>query len=703
MPLLPMQQSFLWHSLQVESASSILQLRCTFHGNIDINQLQSAWTQVLQKHQALRSSVHWESVNNPIQVVHKHVNSNISLIKTSSTSGDDEGLSQYLESDSKEKLDLTNAPAYRIALGQIHDDTYELIWTVSHVLLDGWSCAVVISDWVKIYSQLMSGQEIPTTPRLLLQEYTRWIGRQDRQAMLDYWDRYLPQNIQLSSEAFQQSTTTATNTSKPASCQESLSPQEFHNLQQKLRQAGLSLGTVLQAAFATVLHSRNSEKPVVIGTTVSGRQIDLPKSDERVGMLTNLIPVSVEFDSGISIHDWLKLIQARFFSSLPYAHTSMTDVLSLRPTQSALYDCLLVLENQPVVLSTPEVEVSNFHSGIISEFAMTLIAVPGSDLQLDFRYHKDIFKHTEMELLLRQCKNLLLSLPSSFSDPVSSLNQYKRINAPLNTDVTACNTEVDNDVPGNNEPDELVKPVLERKLRDLWSRILKNKDIQVSDNFFDLGGTSLQAVMLFEQIEKDLGIQLSATTLFRAPTIADIVTLIETDQPDSAWSSIIGINASGKKTPLFIPFEEADMLLYRHLCDELGLDQPVYGLKVPVNALPVDELIETLVHHVKTIQPNGPYQVAGLSGSGMLAWRIAQKLQAQGNKVAMLALLDSYGPAFPRLLPPFTRLKQVSIQLMQKFALIAKQIIKRITRMLLAPLSSVKPFATGGCARPVTI
>ncbi len=581
-PLLPMQQSFLWHSLQVESAYSVLQLRCTFHGNIDINQLQSAWTKVVQKHQALRSSVHWESVKNPVQVVHKKVNSDITLIKCSSTPGNDEDLTQYLERDRNEKLDLTKAPAYRIALSQTDDNTCELIWSLSHVLLDGWSCAVVISHWVKVYSQLMSDKELPTTPELPLHEYTRWIGRQDKDETLKYWDRYLPTDIQLLSKTVQESKTNTTNASQQGSCQENLSPQEYHDLQQQLRQAGLSLGTLLQAAFATVLHYGSSKNSAVFGTTVSGRQIDLPHAEQRVGMLTNVMPVRVDFDSGISIQEWLKSIQARFFSSLPHAHVSMMEVLTLRPTQSALYDCLLVLENQPVVQSTPELEVVNFHSGIISEFPLTLIAVPGSELQLDIRYRKDSFKKTDMETLLSQFKKLILGLPLSLSGPVSSLSQYKWINAPVYIDTAASNTEAVDEVSGNIEPDELVKPVLEQKLRDLWSRILNNKNILVSDNFFDIGGTSLQAIMLFEEIEKSLGLQLSPTTLFHAPTIADIATLIETDQPDSTWSSIVGVNTSGEKTPLFIPFELEDMLIYRHLCDELGPDQPVYGLKAPV-------------------------------------------------------------------------------------------------------------------------
>jgi len=687
--LLPMQESFLWHSLQVDAASSVLQLRCTFRGNIALEHLKLAWGKVVQKHQSLRSSIHWETVKKPIQVIHKQVPNDIRLINAISESDNDNALTKFLKQDRNQKLDLTTAPAYRIALFQTRADTCEVIWTLSHVLLDGWSCAVVVNDWVKIYSDLMLEDESVTTPGYSLSEYRRWIGRQDKQAMLDYWDGYLPPEIQLCAEAFQASKPADNIGLQPGFCRAVVSQEEFAALQQSLRQAGLSLGTALQAAFATVLHARDSEMPVVFGTTVSGRHVDLPQMESRVGMLTNLIPVSVEFDRGVSVQAWLTSLQARFFSALPHAHASMADVLSLRPELSTLYDCLLVLENQPSVISTPELEVSDFYSGIISEFALTLIAVPGADLQLDVRYRKDDFRHDDMELLLHQCKNLLLGLPSSLSEPISWLNQYKQIEGIADTTVTADDTDRTIETKPDSEPDELVVPVLERKLWEIWSGILKTKNITLNDDFFELGGTSLQAMMLFDQIETKLGIRLPPITLFRAPTIADITALIESDQPDSVWSNIVGVNTAGTKVPIFIPFEQVDMLGFGPLCAELGADQPVYGLRFPENVAPTDELIETLVTHIKTLQPHGPYQLAGLSGAGMLAWRVAQNLQGRGNKVAMLALLDSYGPAYPRLLSPFARLSQVATYVACVFASKAKNAITRFTSMLSAPVSSV--------------
>jgi len=671
-----------------------LQLRCTFRGNISIEHLKLAWGKVVQKHQSLRSSIHWESVKKPIQVIHKQVPNDISLINAISDSGNDNALAQYLKQDRGQKLDLTTAPAYRIALFQTRADTCEVIWTLSHVLLDGWSCAVVVNDWVKIYSDLVLQDESVTTPGYLLSEYTRWIGSQDKQAMLDYWDGYLPPEIQLCAEAFQASKPADKLGSQPGFCRAVVSQEEFGALQQSLRQAGLSLGTVLQAAFATVLHARDSEMPVVFGTTVSGRQVDLPQTENRVGMLTNLMPVSVEFDRGVSVQAWLTSVQARFFSALPHAHASMADVQSLRPEISSLYDCLLVLENQPSVISTTVLEVSDFYSGIISEFALTLIAVPGADLQLDFRYRKDDFRHDDMELLLHQCKNLLLGLPSSLSEPISWLNQYKRIEGITDTVVATHDTDANIETEPDSEPDELVVPVLERKLWEIWSGILKTRHITSNDDFFELGGTSLQAMMLFDQIETKLGIRLPPITLFRAPTIADITALIESDQPDSVWSNIVGVNTSGSKVPIFIPFEQVDMLGFGPLCAELGPDQPVYGLRFPENMAPTDELIETLVTHIKTLQPHGPYQLAGLSGAGMLAWRVAQHLQGRGNKVAMLALLDSYGPAYPRLLPPFVRLSQVATYVACVFASKAKNAIIRLISKLSAPA-----YSAGGLRR----
>ena len=500
--------------------------------------------------------------------------------------------------------------------------------------------------------------------------------------MLEYWDRYLPAETQPCAKALENSEREVSPGSQPGACQVTVPPKEFRALQQSLRSAGLSLGAVLQAAFATVLHTRDSEKPVVFGTTVSGRQIDLPEIDSRVGMLTNLIPVCVEFDPGMSVQAWAKSLQARFFSSLPHAHASMADVLSLRPGQSALYDCLLVLENQPAVISTPEVEVCDFHSGIISDFALTLIAVPEKELQLHLRYREEDFNHDDVVLLLHKCRDLLLGFSSSLSEPLSWLDQYKQ--AESNAETGAPSHVIDM-IPGtktDSEPDEWVTPVHEQKIWEIWSRILKNDHISLNDDFFELGGTSLQAVMLFDQIETKLGVRLPPITLFRAPTIAELAKLVESNQPDSLWSNIVGVNTSGTKIPLFIPFEQVDMLGYGPLCAELGPDQPVYGLKYPRDAARTDEFIKTLVQHIETLQAVGPYQLAGLSGTGILAWRIAQELQERGHEVSMLALLDSYGPAYPRLLPPFARLSQVSIYVVRVFASKAWKALARLASRL---------------------
>ena len=72
-PLAPLQQAFLWHSLQTSTQAGLLHMRCTLHGEVNTARLQAAWEDIIRRHAVLRTSVHWESVKQPLQVVARQV------------------------------------------------------------------------------------------------------------------------------------------------------------------------------------------------------------------------------------------------------------------------------------------------------------------------------------------------------------------------------------------------------------------------------------------------------------------------------------------------------------------------------------------------------------------------------------------------------------------------------------------------------
>ena len=191
---------------------------------------------------------------------------------------------------------------------------------------------------------------------------------------------------------------------------------------------------------------------------------------------------------------------------------------------------------------------------------------------------------------------------------------------------------------------------IEAQLVTIFQKVLGVAPVGVTDNFFELGGHSLLAARLFAQIENRFGKVLPLATLFQAPTIRDLAAVLR-HEGCREWSSLVAIRATGSKPPLFcIHAAGANVLIYRPLAHHLDAEQPVYALQ----ALGLDGItrpltrVEDMATHylkeIRTVQPKGPYYLAGGSFGGLVAFEMSYQLQAEGEQVAMLALLDTYSP-----------------------------------------------------------
>ncbi|MEY2859344.1 MAG: hypothetical protein RLZZ74_3657 [Cyanobacteriota bacterium] len=194
---------------------------------------------------------------------------------------------------------------------------------------------------------------------------------------------------------------------------------------------------------------------------------------------------------------------------------------------------------------------------------------------------------------------------------------------------------------------------LEWQLSQIWSRILNVKPIGRDDNFFELGGSSLLALRLFEQIQSTFGKNLPLATLFQAPTIAQLAILMLERGWSACWSSLVSIQPHGHQTPLFlIHAVGGNVLSYRSVAAALGTERPIYGLQArgldgqqtPLTS--IEEMAISYLEEIKLIQPQGPYFLAGHSCGGFIAYEMAQQLVRQGERVAVLALFDTYGPNY---------------------------------------------------------
>jgi amino acid adenylation domain-containing protein len=187
---------------------------------------------------------------------------------------------------------------------------------------------------------------------------------------------------------------------------------------------------------------------------------------------------------------------------------------------------------------------------------------------------------------------------------------------------------------------------LEARLLVIWQRLLKVRQVGLHGNFFDMGGHSLLATRMFAEIQKINGRRLPLSVLIQNPTVAKLAAYLRKER-ETDWPGLVPIRAHGSLPPLFIAHGlGSHLLLFRELAEELGDDQPVYGIQLaaPTTAKLGDLTLEAIaarnVEEICVLDPVGPYYLAGHSLGGLLVFEMAAQLLRRGKEIRLLALLD---------------------------------------------------------------
>jgi amino acid adenylation domain-containing protein len=197
---------------------------------------------------------------------------------------------------------------------------------------------------------------------------------------------------------------------------------------------------------------------------------------------------------------------------------------------------------------------------------------------------------------------------------------------------------------------------VEAGLAELWCQLLGLPAVTAEDDFFLCGGHSLLVLQLLGAIRRRFGRTLSMAALLGAPSLKQQAALLREEVAATPSSPLVLLRSGGRAPPLFCVHPVGGGVgCYRELADLLAAERPIYGLQspaldgaVPAGSLPA--MAATLLAALRGVQPRGPYFLAGWSLGGVLAYEMAQQLTRAGEKVALLALIDSYPPALLRQL-----------------------------------------------------
>ena len=430
--LSPTQEGMLFHTLySPKSTMYFNQFCCILHdSNLIPEEFQKAWEKVVERHQVLRTLFTWERRNKPLQIVRLRVNVpwEYQDWQEYSLTEQREKLETYLEADRKRGFDLSKAPLIRLILFQLSPTSFNFLWSFHHLILDGWSMRLVLREVLSIYNALLGNKELKLEAPRPYQVYINWLQKQDRGKAEVFWRQFLkdfsrPTQIQLRGSASASRDEDPLHRQKHMELSESLTT----DLRSIARQNRVTINTILQGAWAILLHHYSGDSDIVFGTTISGRPASIDGIENMVGLFINTLPARIKLDLGLALPTWLKQIQNRQMEISEYEYSPLVDVQgwSSVPRGQLLFESILVFENHPADESRDEEgrgpELSDVQYFERSNYPLALLVVPGVKLEVTLVYDSAQFNKSVISRILEHLKTVLGRIVSNPNQQLSEI------------------------------------------------------------------------------------------------------------------------------------------------------------------------------------------------------------------------------------------------------------------------------------------
>ena len=415
--LTPLQQGMLFHGLYApESRAYWEQLSLTLGGDLDPVLFRRAWLDVVAHHAALRTHFHWEELDEPLQVVQRDISlpwhqEDWQSLSPAEFSGRRQEL---LEADRRHGFEFGKAPLMRLYLIRGPDTRFTFIWSHHHILLDGWSGAIVFRDVLAAYAAQRQGEVARLKRPRPFRDYVLWLQNQDDAPAREFWQNHLG-GMDGPTKLPGADLTNADQQIPRRYRQETRLLAE--PLQPFLRHQRLTLNTLIQAAWSLLLSHYCGEFDVVFGTTVSGRPPDLRGAEDMVGLLINTIPVRVSLDPDSHVLPWLQWLQAAQVERDRHAHFSLADILSATglPRDMPLFESIVSVETYPVdtALSAgpSDLRLDHLQAFEQTNYPLAVVVSPGDDgITLKITADADRFDHATLQRMLEHVCHLLAGI-----------------------------------------------------------------------------------------------------------------------------------------------------------------------------------------------------------------------------------------------------------------------------------------------------
>ncbi|MFD6395326.1 amino acid adenylation domain-containing protein [Nocardia sp. NPDC060249] len=432
-PLSPLQYGLLFHALYDSDTADgyTVQSLLTLAGTVDATRLRGAAQALVDRHENLRVAF-VETDDGPRQLVLSAAEirwEEVDLTTITDEAQRARELARVIELDALTRFDLTRPPLLRFTLIRTGEETFRLVMTNHHLVLDGWSTPLLVRELLTLYVTAGDASILP--PAQSYRDFLSWLGDQDAEASLSAWKQAMA-GIDTPTRAVP--TLAGIESTETAMLSHDLSSATVAALEAAARAAGATVNTLVQAGWSLLLAMLTGRTDVVFGATVSGRPPELPGVEEMVGLFINTVPVRVTLDPSEQVCDLLARVQAEQARLMDHQHVGLAAIHRVVGL-AELFDTLTVFESYPIdrealsqALDIAGMRVLDVEGTDATPYPLNLMVIPlrgeagaGDALRITVKFMADQLEPAAAQTLLDRFVRVLAQLADNPHTPVSQL------------------------------------------------------------------------------------------------------------------------------------------------------------------------------------------------------------------------------------------------------------------------------------------
>ncbi|QJB31967.1 non-ribosomal peptide synthase/polyketide synthase [Chitinophaga oryzae] len=430
-----LQEGMLFHGLYDNAVDAYTEQFTYLLHQTDISAFIESWEYLLQRHTILRSAFYHDAFHVPVQCVYRYVQLPVTQLdfRHLDAAAQEAAWTAHEAEVLQQPFDFTAPPLMKMSLIRLQDDTWRMVWTYHHLLLDGWSMPVLLEELLRTYEALASGKQPEETATDHYEEYIRYLDRRNKDEEGAYWRGYL---ADISNSTLLPFISSADRTK--AEGRYKTTPVVLDATQTKLitsyaQQQRLTVNTLMQGVWGYLLYRYTGNQHVAYGAIVSGRPDDMPGIERKVGMYINTLPVHIAVTPEQPITDWLRDIQAAQVQSRKYQYTPLRDSQRYTGVTGDLFDTLMVYENYPVdeeTLSYPwKLQIEQLHVEEHTNYPLSITIGVGQEITILLQHNTALLSPgyiTQISEHFKQVLEYIVRNPAAKTADIVLLNNEER-------------------------------------------------------------------------------------------------------------------------------------------------------------------------------------------------------------------------------------------------------------------------------------